>query len=1099
MLKRICLLITAVMLIGGFVQAQVTTSSMTGNVTDQNGQPVAGATIIATHVPTGTRYSTASQSNGQFTISNMRVGGPYQVVITYVGREPQTFTDVDLKLAETYILNITLQPASAALENVVVTTLGRSSTLNAKRTGAVTNVGRREIERLPTINRSINDMTRLTPQANGTSIGGGNYRQNFITVDGSDFNNNFGIGTNLPAGGSPISLDALDEISVNVTPYDVRQSGFIGSSVNAVTRSGTNRFQGSVYRYWRSEKQQGDEVAGVKFTRTPFTFEQYGARLGGPIIKNKVFFFVNYETENQPKQVQTRFAARPGAEFGSAENIARPTVAELDMISNYLRDKYGYETGPYDNYSTAIERTKFLARIDWNITQNHRFNIRYNQVKGGEPNPPSTSVTGTGNSFPTGLGRTNNNAMWFKNANYFQGANFYSLAGELSSRLGGNFSNIFRATYTNQDDSRTSESSDFPFVDILKDGSPFTSFGYELFSKGNIRQVKTYSVYDHVTYTKGKHTAMLGGQYETSQTTNGFQRFALGYYRFASWDDFVSGRNPTDYALTYSLSPGFAQAFPKFEFAQFSMFAQDEIAFTPTFRVTLGLRADLPTYPDVAEIKTHPLVANLTFENGRKLNTGLLPKSRVMWSPRAGFNWDVNGDRTFQLRGGTGIFTGRVPFVWIVSQSGDAGLLQVTQSWNSPSTIPGPFRVEPYYPATQPAPGTVIPSSITALDENFKFPQTWKSSLAVDRKLPGNFVGTIELIYNKDLNTALFRNVNLVTPTPLTAAGYPDNRLIYPGPNNLKFINPLNSAGLPVAGGTTAFNPVLITNGSKGYYFSGTARLEKQFSNNWFASIAYTKTIADNLFDGSGDQPLTAWQITPNVNGVNNPTLAPASYIVPDRIIGAVSYRKEYLKHLGTTISLFYEGGIQGRFSYVYGADLNRDGFNGNDLIYIPRNPSEITFVDRPASATTGGVAYTAAQQSQLFFNYIEQDKYLRSRKGQYAERNGASLPWRNQFDVKILQDVFTNVGSNRNTIQFTLDIFNFGNLLNSKWGTTQTVNASSLLVPQNVNNLNTGTNPAPTFWLQMDRNHPVVETFRDNVNIFSTYYMQFGLRYLFN
>ncbi len=1098
MLKRILCLLTVTLLASTFVFSQVTTSSLTGTVKDAAGESLGGASVSATHQPSGTKYSTISQQSGQFTISNMRVGGPYLVEVTFVGHEPQRYEDIFLKLAEAYILDISLRRADAALENVVITTTNRSSILNANRTGAVTNVTSRELQRLPSITRSINDFTRLTPQSNGASIGGGNYRQNYITVDGSDFNNTFGIGTNLPAGGSPISLDALDEISVNVTPYDIRQSGFIGSAVNAVTRSGTNRFQGSVYRYWRSEKQQGDEVDGVKFTRPPFEFEQYGARIGGPIIQNKLFFFINYETENQPKIVQTRVATRTGVPV--TPNTARPTSADLDMISNYLRTNYGYETGPYDNYSTEIERTKLLARIDWNISDKHRFNIRYNQVEGGEPNPPSTSTSGTGNSYAFGQGRTDQNAMWFKNSNYFQGANFYSLAAELNSQLGSRFSNTLRGTYTLQDDSRESDSQDFPFVDILKDGTPYTSFGYELFSKGNLRKVKTYSFVDNLTYVAGKHTATFGAQFDLSETINGFQRFATSYYRFASWDDFVNGANPTDFALTYSLLPGFQQAFPSFKFAQYSLYAQDEMALTDRFRLTAGLRVDLPTYPDVDEIRTHPMVLNLNFLNNEKLNTGNLPESRPLWSPRVGFNWDVNGDRSFQVRGGTGIFSGRVPFVWIVSQSGDAGLLQVTQSWNGQGNTPGPFNPDPraYLPPTQPIPGSVIPGSITALDENFKFPQTWKTSVGLDKRLPGNLVLTIEAILNKDINTAVFKNVNLVEPQPLNVTGYPDNRPIFPNANSDKYINPLSN-GVPSPTGSGAFNAIKMENGSQGYYFSFTTRLEKQFSRGWFATIAYTKSVAENLFDGGGDQPLSAWQSTPTFGNPNSAALGTSGFIVPDRLIAAISYRKEYLKHLGTTISIFYEGSTQGRYSYLYAGDFNRDGFNGNDLIYIPRDPSEITFRARPASSATGGVALSAAQQSELFFKYIEQDKYLRKHKGQYAERNGAKYPWRNQFDLKVIQDVFMNIGRNRNSLQFTLDIFNFGNLLNSDWGKLKTLNAGSILVPQNISSLSPGGTTKPEFWLQTDRNHPVTETYRDNVSIFSTYYMQFGLRYNFN
>src|SRR6187200_887404 len=522
MLKRILFSLAIVLIAAFYSQAQVTTSSVTGNVIDAaSKEPLVGASITATHTPSGTKYTALSSKSGEFTIHDMRVGGPYLVVVSFVGFESVTFDDVMLKLAESFLLEVTLNKKEGTLENVIISTTKRNPILNSSRTGAMTNIGVQAIQNLPSINRSVNDFTRLTPQANGTSIGGGNYRQNNFTIDGADFNNSFGIGINLPANGTPISIDALEEISVNVTPYDVRQSGFIGSAINAVTRSGTNQFQGSFYHYFRDANNQGNQVNKTIFTKPAFEFKQYGGRLGGPIIKNKLFFFVNYETDNQPKQIQSRFAATSSAPYGSASNIARPTTTELDEISGYINSK-------------------------------HKFNMRYSQVEGFEPTAPSTSTSGTGNSFATGAGRTDINALWYSNSQYLQGANFYSFAAELNSKFG-KLSNTLRGTYTYQNDSRESPSTQFPFVDILKDGSPFTSFGYELFSHGNLRKVKMYSFVDNVTWRSGIHNWTVGGQVDWSETINGFQRFGLGYFRFNSWDDFKNNVKPTDYALTYSL------------------------------------------------------------------------------------------------------------------------------------------------------------------------------------------------------------------------------------------------------------------------------------------------------------------------------------------------------------------------------------------------------------------------------------------------------------------------------------------------------------------------------------------------------------------
>lgn len=1086
--------------------AQITTSAINGTVKNNAEEPLVGATIVATHQPSGTKYSTISRAGGQFSIQNMRVGGPYLIEISFVGHDAGKFENVYLQLAESFLLNPYLNKTSASLENVVLTTGRRSSVLNANRTGSVNNIGIRQINQLPTISRSINDLTRSTPQAsgNGQSVGGGNYRQNNFTVDGADFNNSFGIGNNLPAGGTPISLDALEEISVNITPFDVRQTGFIGSAINAITRSGTNTFSGSAYTYWRNQNQRGYKVGNTVFTRPSEEFKQVGFRIGGPIIKNKLFFFFNYEKETQPKSVQTLTASSASAAYGSASNIARPSADSLRIISQYLFDTYGYVTGPWDNYTPNIERTKYMMRLDWNINARHRFNVRYSQVEGGEPNSPSSSTSGAGFTYASGLGRTNNNSLWYKNSNYFQGANLYSLAAELNSNWG-RLSNTLRGTFTYQNDSRETDSQIFPFVDILSTtgvsaSAPYTSFGYEPFSFGNLRKVKTYSVIDNLSWTSGKHAWTVGGQFDMSETINGFQRFATSYYVFNTWSDFVNGRDPRDFALTYSLSKNFAPAFSSFKFAQLSLYGQDEITVNRNLRLTLGLRVDRATYPDVPQIVEHPLVSAMTFAGGIKMNTGALPSTRLMWSPRMGFNWDLYGDRSLQIRGGTGVFTGKVPFVWIVSQSGDNGMIQITQSFNGLSNnVNRPFNPDPaaYRPSSVPQAGTIVPGTVTALDPDFRFPQSWKSSLAMDGKLGGGLIGTLEAIFNKDINTAFFSNPNLQSPAPLNVSGYPDSRVIYGATVPTRFINTLNSAGVPTVGGTSAFNPILLTNGKKGYYLSLTAKVEKPFAKGFYASFAYTKALAGNMHDGSGDQPQSAWQITTTVNGANSSPLGYTDYVLPDRIVALVSYRKEYLKHLATTVSLIYNGAISGRFSYTYGGDFNRDGVSGNDLIYIPTaaDMQNMQF----ASQTVNGVVYDQTSQRSLFESYIQQDKYLKAHRGQYAERNGAQIPWLNRVDLKFMQDLFTRVGKTKNTVQFTVDVFNLGNVINSDWGKLKTINASSILIPTNQNSLVPGGTVVPQFRLATANGNIITKTFRDNVSIFSTYSVQFGLRYIFN
>lgn len=1076
-----------------------TTSSMSGKIVDKNGQALPGATILAVHVPSGSQYGALANNDGYFTIQGMRPGGPYTIDVTFIGYAKKSITDITLNLGESFLLNTSLEESAAALGEVVVVG-AKAPVFNSEKNGTSININNRQLNIMPTISRSINDITRLTPQANGNQIGGGNYRQNFITVDGAQFNNAFGIGTNLPGNGSPISLDAIDQISVNITPYDVRQSGFIGASVNAVTRSGSNEFSGSVYTYMQNEKYKGNKVGDASFIRNPSSYSMQGMRLGGPIIKNKLFFFVNFEMEKSKVPGPPRVAATPSAPADYANNIARPTADDMDMMSAYLRDTYGYITGPYQGYSFESPGTKFLARVDWNINKNHKFNIRYSYMASKSPNNPSPSVSPFSSIYTNN--RQSMDAMWYKNSGYFTENNFSSLSTELNSTLfGGKILNTLRATYSFQDEPRSTDGKTFPFVDILNAGSPYVSFGTELFSYGNLRQVSTITLNDDVTWTWGINNMTAGINYEYDNTKNGFMRFGSSFYVFNSWDDFVNGANPKNFGVTFSNTPGYAQAFPSFKYSQLSGYIQDEFVVNSHLKVVAGIRLDLPTYPE--PLADHPIISTLTF-GSNTYHTSTLPKSRIMASPRVGFNYDLSDDHSLILRGGTGIFTGRVPFVWIVGQAGDAGMVQTTQIYSGITNTPGPFNADPraYYPATQPAAGTIVPGTFTIISDNFKMPQTWKSSLAFDAKLPYGLKGTLEGVYNKDINTAFFVNEGLQGAENLNIAGYSDNRIIYPSTttttNGNKYYQLINSAGAITTGlpaGGNGVSPIVLENRKGGYYYSLTAKLEKTFSKGFAGMIAYTHSMAKNLVDGSGDQAASAWNGNPNVNGANNPELSYASYVTPDKVISSISYRIEYLKTMGTSLSLFYEGGSTGRFSYVYSSNIMRDGAGSNNLIYVPKDASEITFVNQ----TVNSVVWTAQEQSDAFFAFIAQDKYLRTRYGKYAERNGAVYPWANKFDIKIQQDFFVNVGGKRNTIQLSLDILNVGNLLNKKWGIVSYYNQNNILVMTNNSTVVANGSVAPTFRLNPYNNEMLTKTFSNNVGYSSTYAMQFGIRYIFN
>jgi hypothetical protein len=1104
LLKVVTVLIAVFGLITS-ANAQVTTSSMIGIVKDSKGA-MAGATVKATHTPTGTVYTVVTNESGRFLIGNMRIGGPYIVDVSFMGYKAQKFEDVYLKLGESFTFDIRMDDNSSTLAEVVIS--GRNNPImNSKKSGASTVISRAKIDELPSITRSVNDLTRLTPQANGASIGGGSYRSNNFTVDGANFNNQFGIGSNIPANGSPISIDALEEISVNVTPFDVRQTGFTGAAVNAVTRSGKNTFFGNALYTFRSEKQQGVRVGDNLISNIQQLDEkQYGFSLGGPIIKNKLFFFVNMEKRKTVEPGPTKVASANGVE-NSNLNIARPSAAFMDQVSSYLSSTYGYETGPYQGYSNDSNNDKLFARLDWNISSKHKFNVRYSQVESKSPVGLNQSTSGSGYSAVDT--RTSIYAMSFQNSNYFQEANLYSGTAELNSTFG-KFNNSLRVSVVHQNDPRSSGGKEFPLVDILDKGlatprtgnSTLVSFGYEPFTFGNLRDVMTYTVNDDVAFTSGKHNLTFGVQAEMSKVKNGFQRFGTGYYVYNSWNDFVTNQKPANFALTYPLTADGSQAFPSFKFFQLSAYGQDEISVSDKLKVTLGLRLELPTYPDVSEIQTHPLVAAASFSGGQKVNTGVLPEARLMVSPRVGFNYDVLGDRSLQLRGGSGIFTGRIPFVWIVAQSSDAGMLQFTKTVNSSAPASEMPNFNPnykeLYPTTLPAAGTAIPGNITVMSPDLKFPSQWKSSLGLDAKLPFGFIGTVELIYGKDINAVIARNANLVDPSALNVSGYPDNRMIYPVTGTslgvTRYINKLNN-GVISPTGTGALDVAVMDNAKGGDYFSSSFQLTKPFANNWEMTAAYTYSRSKNFGDQSGDQILNLWSLPFQSGGnPNDPSLSYTSNVLPHRVVGSVTHKAEWIKGLTTSMTLFYQGSSQGRYSYNYSNDFNRDNLT-NDLMYIPRDPSEITFVNN----TVGTVTFTPAQQSEAFFKLVESDKYLKSRKGMYAERNGAVAPWRNQMDFRFSQEIYAGkVAGNRNSLSLYFDIFNVGNLINAKWGTYSITN-NALLAVSNPTAYSAGGTTKPTFRLNALNGALISENNRINTSISSTYYMQFGLRYAFN
>ena len=706
MVKRMRSFFAVVMLvIAAAVNAQVTTSSMSGKVVDQSNEAIIGATIQAIHEPSGTHYGAITNVDGRYSIQGMRAGGPYKVEVSYVGYQSVVYKSINLQLGENYVLDANLKESTELLDEVVITA-SKSSNMKSDRAGAVTNVDAARMSEVPTVSRSMNDIMRLTPQGanigSGFSVGGGNYRQSYVTVDGAAFNNAFGIGSNLPAGGSPISLDALEQISVSTTPFDVRQSGFTGGAINAVTKSGTNEFKGTAYMYTSNTHLTGNKVEDYELTRNRDHSTTYGASLGGAIIKNKLFFFVNGEYQDNV-QAGPSGIARSGANdewstngivhrpFENTTTVGGRTFVGMNNISQYLSEKYNYNPGRYQGYSLETPSYKIMGRLDWNINNNNKINFRFTHTHSKYSSNPSSSTTPFKDSiiYPGGVdgsagksssGRTANTGLYFESSRYMQEQNFTSIASEWNSKWGA-INNALRFTYSYQNEPRTYEGGTFPTVDILDQGSLYASFGPDPFTEGNLRQVKTFVITDEFNFSSGIHNFMGGIQFESNKAVNGFMQAGSGYYVYSSWDDFVNNRAPAAFGVTYSNTGDGSQFLANMKYQQLSFYLQDQMNITDNFRLTAGVRFELPIYPELKN-NYNKNFAQIDFD-GYHYATDQLPSSyQLTASPRIGFNWDLTGERKYVLRGGSGYFIGRLPFVWLVSAVGNANCGQSTYYYN---------------------------------------------------------------------------------------------------------------------------------------------------------------------------------------------------------------------------------------------------------------------------------------------------------------------------------------------------------------------------------------------------------------------------------
>lgn len=1114
--KKLLNFLTILLFVPIFTMAQVTTSSITGSVKMPDGKPLEGANITATHEPSGTVYKSVSNKQGIFSLPGLRIGGPYTVKVEYVGFATQSYSDISLRLGEPYDIQVSLTETAGTTQSVTVR--GIAKKLSTEKNGPTTVLGSREIVNMPTVSRSLTDITRLTPQAGGGSgansnnFGGRDGRYNNLKVDGVNLNNNFGLDNNPQPGGGrpPISLDAFDQVSISTTPFDVRQSGFTGAAINAATKSGTNTFHGTAYSYYTSQDFNGKKVGSYDLgSLSKRNNKIYGGSFGGPIIKDKLFFFVNGEYEKSSNPGPAYYPAG-GSGTGTQSNTP---VADMQKVSDYVKSKYGYDVGAYQNTPPFEgDDWRLLAKLDWNINVNHKLTLKYttftnnndwNTLNSGSiPNGGGFSVTGrTGTVGSLPNSRYGTQSMAFFNSNYGIKHTVRTYSAELNSRFSSRLSNQFLFTITRNRDTRVSPGGTFfPTVDIFNgSGQNYISLGTDPFTANNDVINNVTSILDNLTYYAGKHTITAGISYEYQKLGNMFMPGAASYYAYNSLNDFLNDAAPAYYAWTYSLLPGTPNPYSaNLKTGQWGLYVQDEIKVNDYLKVTAGIRADKVNY--LEDPIGNPQIDALYLPNKNgdfvHYSTSKWPSSPVIFSPRVSFRWDALHDRSLIIRGGTGLFTGRFPLVWLTNMPSNAGMVQyggrITDKSvlanikfnTNPTTYSNLFTPTPNQPLTNP----VIPSGYFALiDKDFRFPMTWSTDFAIDKSLGNGFTATFEATFTKDLNALNVRNSNLKpADSVFYEGGYTRPRYT---PSYNKYYN-------------GSYSAYTLETSSKGYSANFTFQLSKSFSKGFYGSVAYVYTIAKSISGLSSAQANSLWTFNPNIGTGNSVELGNSQYFVPHRVVANLSYRLEYAKHMASTFSLFYAGSSQGNLTYTVNGDLNNDGKSA-DQMYIPANEGEMNFTALTVGSGNNAVTFTPGQQKAAFEEFINNSSYLKNHRGQIAQRNAAFYPWYNQLDFSFLQDFYITTGKTKHTLQFSATILNFANLLNHSWGVLKSYTSINPLVYKSI-----GSDGRPVYtWSTLSVSQDggktttpqlITRPFQDNRSVSSTWQMQLGLRYSF-
>ncbi len=1077
----------------------VTTAAITGIVRDSTGNPLVGAHITAVHGPSGTAYVATTGEDGRYTIPGMRVGGPYRVSAAYVGYRGEAQQGIYLTLGVTADVRFALAPVSVELGEITVSAQA-NPVFSSERTGASTAIPTQEIASLPTISRRVEDMLRLTPQYENGSFGfsfaGQNNLLNNMTIDGSYFNNSFGL-AGQPGdrtGVSAVSLDALEQVEVNVAPYDVRQGNFVGAGVNMVTKSGTNQFSGSLYYQFRNNSFVGTHAAGNTFNPGTFKYDDIGANLGGPIIRNKLFFFLSFENDGQTAPGTTYLANTGSQTVGG--NVTRVLASDLDSLSSFLAHNFQYATGPYEGYNFKTPSTRFLARFDYNLNERNKLTLRYNLLNSNSPILMSNSA-----SLGVGGVRSNLNSLNFSNSNYAILENIRSIVGEWNSTIGSNMSNNFITGYTSSDESRKSTTPPwFPLVEILQGNTAYTAFGFEPFTPDNTLKYHSFQLQDNYNFYLPRHTVTVGVSYEKYHSLNIFFPGAQSVYVYNSLADFYTDADcyltPATCPATpvtlntfqyrYSNIPGQSEPVQPLDVQYAGAYLQDLWKPVGDVTITAGLRVDAPSFGNTGYDNAVADTMNFRSASGAtvQFNSGKLPPVNPLLSPRLGINYDLHGRHTTQLRGGTGIFTGRPAYVWISNQIGNTGVL--TGFIQAKNTTAYHFNPNPnaYAPPASSITGAPASSFELALtDPNFKFPQVWRSNVAVDQRLPWwGLTGSAEFLYTKDVNGIAYENVNL--PAAQSAFTGPDDR---PRWTANRLYNNVSDA-------------TVLTNEGIGHAWSLSFVVERPVTSGLYLKAGYTYGVSQNT-DDPGSIAFGSWSANAVPGDPNNPGLGYSANSPRHRFFGAVTYSRNFFGFGPTAVSVFLDGHTNGNTSYVFAGDMNGDGVRGNDLIYIPSDTSQMNFVPETVGSGANQVTYTRQQQQTAWDAFINQDPYLKAHRGQYAQRNGVFFPvvWR--ADLSLSQDIGRMISGQDNRLQIRLDILNVTNLLNKNWGVGQisTLPFAGTGVVAPLNYVGVDVNGAPSYKLQTIGTSLISKSFQNEVGTTDVWRMQIGVRYMLN